>query len=348
MRPKTLIATGVALGCGLIAAVMTAQFLNTQKEMQVLVAQKPIARGTPLTDYESLFVLSKIPPNVQLPTNCVTSLDQLKDKSKDHLVKQAMNPGEPLSMNNVIDKKEAGLVYTLQPGLTALAVRATPESSFAGLLEPGNHVKVISLKKVPGGEKRTVILMKNVRVLAVDTNLAKNPEKGTAIPSIITLEVNDEEAKKLRLAQEDGPLALGLMSHGNNEDRKGEEEPDRNTDPLREKIAVLVAQKPMPRGSAIKEPQSLFVLKEVPKILLPGNYITRFEDIADKAQDHLLVKPLLADEPLSADYLFKSGADKVLPPPESYLTILEGPNQRIYARNSAGRMTLVETITAPK
>lgn len=334
MRPKTLVLMGVAISCGLAASLLTAQWLQPPP-VQVVVAKIMIPRGTPLADHDQLFELKEFPATAPLPAHCVTSFEQLRSRAPDHLLKHAMNPGEPLSLDNLIDRRSS-LAFSVRAGYTALAVKATPESSFAGLLEPGNHVKVVTLKKMPQGEKKSVILMKNIRVLAIDTLLDRAPDRKSQVPNIITLEVTDDEVKKLRLAQEDGPLALGLTSPGDHHDRRGE--PD---EPLR--LTVLVARKPIPRGASLKDHQTLFVLKEVSKNQLPANFVATFDQLQAHLKDHIVIKPLQENEPLSLDYLIQSEKGPALP--LAYLTIVEGAQQRVYARNASGRVTLIESLS---
>lgn len=338
MRPKTLVIMGAAIACGLAASFMTAHLLKDQK-VPVLVAQQDIPRGTPLANHDALFRLEERSRHEVPPGSA--SLDQLKPKAHDHVIKNSLKPGDVLAIDNVVDRKEIGLVYTLKHGFTAMSVRATPESSFAGLIEPGNHVKIITLKKAVGAEKRSMILMKNIRVLAVDSMLDKTMDK--KIPSIITLEVNDDEAKKLRLAQEDGPLTLGL-TRGDPGDRKGEEEePVQPAEDVRlQRVKVLVARQPIPRNTIVKDPASLFVVKEVLKLQLPAHYVATLEELAGISADHTVLKPMRADEPLSLDYLGK--ADQ--PPPASggLLTIVEGSRQRTYQRQPGGKVVLIDSL----
>jgi Flp pilus assembly protein CpaB len=325
--------------CGLIASYLSMVYVKSQT-VTVLIATRPIPRGTALTDYSSMFQAQTFPSSVALPANYATSLDQLKDRARDYIVKQPMNAGEPLSLDNVVDRKQAGLGYGVRAGYLGLAVRATPESSFFGLLEPDNYVKVINLKKGPSGEKRSTILMKNIRVLAVDKMLdTPARDRTVAMPTVITLEVNDEEAKKLRLAQEDGPLTLGIMSQGDLQDRAGEEEPHPAVPPLA-LMKVVVAQGPIARGTPLVNSQLLFTVKEVPHEQVPDNCLTSLDQLV-KPERFVVVKPMKAGEPLSIDYLMaREGAA------EQLLTIFDGTKKKVYARKANGRITLVESSQA--
>lgn len=344
MRPKTLVLMGVAIACGLAASFMTAQFLKPHTAT-VLVAVKPIAKGSALTDHETMFKLEEKPAH-QVPPGSVTSFEQLKPKVHDHFIRNALNPGDALAIDNIVDRKELGLVNTLKPGLTALSVRATAESSLGGLIEPGNLVKVITLRKAAGMVNRSVILMKNIRVLAVDNSIDKTLDK--KIPNIITLEVDDEETKKLRLAQEDGPLTLGLM-RGGPEDRKGEDEaPFHDADDvLKHKVKVLVARQPMARNTALKDLPALFTVKEVLKVQLPANHVSSLDELISVGADHVVVKPMRADEPLSLDYVAKHDQPAPVAAPSSLLTIVEPSRQRTYLRQPSGKVVLIDSLETP-
>lgn len=342
MKPRTLVLLTLSIVCGLAASYLTAQFLRP-RTVTVLVATRPIPRGASIADYTNLFTPHEFPANTALPPNCIASPDQLKERAGESIVRQAMNAGEALSADNVIDRRQAGLKWTLTPGYVGLAIRATAESSFFGLLEPDTYVKVLGVRKPAGNEKRSVILMKNVRVLAVDRAMDMTPagKEKSAVPNIITLEVTDEEAK--RLAQEEGTLALAIMSPDDLADRKGEEvdKPARPTpapvvkQPVLKK--VLVATGPLPRGTELKDLAMLFKEREMPEEQVPDNAVTSLDQIAREGLR--VVKPMKAGEPLSLDYLILPTAEA-----ERLLTITDPRSRRTYARKPDGRVRLVETI----
>lgn len=242
MKVRTLTLSVLALSCGLAAAYMTAQLLSSvSKEVPVtiLVSAKPIPRGMALRDCENLFTTKEVPPATLLPFAYVRSFDQLREKAKDHILQKDMRAGEPLSLDYLIDRK-AGLDLLVRPGFVAFGIRATPESSFAGLIQPENHVKVLRIKST-GSERHTQILMKNIRVLAVEGNREKHPEGVGRIPGTISLEVTDEEAKILTMAQSEAPLALALIAHnegGDLKDRAGEADPKERPAPA-DPVAVV-------------------------------------------------------------------------------------------------------------
>jgi Flp pilus assembly protein CpaB len=333
MKARTVAFLIMSVVCGLSASYLSMAYLKPQN-ITVLVAVKPIPRGTDLHDYQNLFQTQQFPSTVGLPANYATNLDQLKDRARDCIVKQGMNAGEPLSLDNVVDRKQAGLGWSVRDGYSGLAVKATPESSFFGLLEPDNFVKVINVRKGPNGEKKPTILMKNIRVLAVDKTLDTAPVRERGLPTVITLEVTDDEAKKLRLAQEDGPLTLAIMSQSEGQDRTGDP-------PLAPVVLkkVVVAQGPIARGTPLGDSKLLFAVKEVPQDQVPDNCVTSLEQLG-KTDRLMVVKPMRAGEPLSIDYLMRREPGQTR---EQFLTILDGSKKRVYALKANGRFTLIES-----
>lgn len=246
MKPKTMILLIVAVGCGLGAAVMAQKMMNDRNPpVKLIKAQKDIAKWTTIKNDEWIgenFVLievprDQVPPDI-LAKNPVQDLMWLSRKTKDHVIDKKMMPGDVLLPENVVEKNAGGLASALHRGYTAFTIRATADSATAGFIAPDDWVKVISVRKLPSGDKIPKVLMQNVRVAAVDNLSERGPkdEKAQAKPpATVTLEVTDEESKELKKAQEEGPLSLSLISFKDlehleledrykAENRKGEQE----------------------------------------------------------------------------------------------------------------------------
>jgi pilus assembly protein CpaB len=97
----------------------------------------------------------------------------------------------------------------------------------AGFVGPGDHVDVFltynnrqteALPGRGGGNKAgVVVLLQNVRVLAVDQVTER--KRTTSPPKAVTLEVNTEDAQKLILASSIGQLSLALKRDANGKER---------------------------------------------------------------------------------------------------------------------------------
>jgi Flp pilus assembly protein CpaB len=344
---RTIVLLVLSIVCGLAASYMTAQYLRPHN-VTVLVAAKPIPRSASIADYQNFFTPTEFPGNTSLPANCLTSYEQVRERARDGVLRQAMNQGEPLSADYIVDRRQS-ISTLLRPGYNAIGVRATPESSLFGLLEPESYVKVLAVRKLAGGEKKIVILMKNVRVLAVDRQLesAAATREKSGVPNIISLEVTDEESKILKSAQEEAPLTLAVMSQGNDHDRKGEEEPPAAVKapeaPAVKPVLrnVVVARGPLPRGTALRDLAVQFTVREVPQERLPDNAVTSLDEITGKIEGMIVVKGMKEGEPLSTDYFMA-----VTTPieRERLLTIIEANRRRVYAQKADGRMRLIESV----
>jgi pilus assembly protein CpaB len=98
----------------------------------------------------------------------------------------------------------------------AFTIRVNDVAGLAGLVGPGDYVDVFLTYHSRGdmassNKSGVVVLLQNVRVLAVDqaTERSKGKGKGKA-PKSVTLEVNTEGAQKLALAGQVGQLSLAL------------------------------------------------------------------------------------------------------------------------------------------
>lgn len=316
MRSRTVQVLVVAVGFGLLAAYLVSRFVPppAPPAVPVLVAKQPIPRWTAIKDLENLFEQTEVSANVQLPSQYVKNFAQIKERAKDLLVEKAMKPGEPLSLEYLIERSQGGLAAVLRPGYTGFAVHVTADSAVSGLIQPeSNHVKVFSVRRSGEGKKESRLLMKNIRVVAVDRVMDPSQEKGGHVPSTITLEVTDNEVKTLRLAQEEGSLALGLISLADARDladRKGEPVPEEKVVPsstASSTVPVLVAREPIAVKAPLRDYAEMFVVKEVPRTQLNSRrvYFTSLEQLRDKAGELVLLEPLHADQPLAVDAVVK-------------------------------------------
>jgi Flp pilus assembly protein CpaB len=311
----------LSLSGGLLAALVATKFLVPPRpqNISVVVARQALPRGTAVKDYEKLFEVVEVPSNIQLPANYLTSLDPIRDKARDQVLKEALAAGEPLSASNLVERSVVGLPVALRSGYLGLAVHVAPEWAAGGNVEVEDHVNVFGIQRLPAGERRGRLLMKNIRVVAVGRLQDVGPEKKGPVPSTVTLEVTDEEARKLREAQEDGPLALGVMPYvdlASLTDRQGDVVPP----PVL--VKVLVAQQEIAVGTPLDEAASYLVLKAIPKEQTVGKaYVTGLDQLMRRGKPLVFQKPLPADQPFSWDYL---GVPRPRP---HVMTIINGLHQ---------------------
>jgi len=114
-----------------------------------------------------------------------------------------------------IEKEEEDVVETgssllkIEPGNRAITIPVDEIQSVSGFVEPNSYVDVISVLNNPVTSQ---ILLQNVRVLAVGKTL-EDTETETQEPyTMVTLELNPNDAMKLTLATQNGFITLMLRS----------------------------------------------------------------------------------------------------------------------------------------
>jgi pilus assembly protein CpaB len=110
-----------------------------------------------------------------------------------------------------------GLSVLIPTSMRAIAVPASLESAFGGLLRPGDRADVLLTTDQLGNEERRVTdtLLQNVLVLAVGSDVGEVKDSGSlqrTRQTTVTLLVSPEEAQILTFAQDRGRLAISLRN----------------------------------------------------------------------------------------------------------------------------------------
>ena len=186
---------------------------------KVLVATKALPVGT-IIDAESF----RFQP---WPKDLIETAYYLEGKADTNalqgsVVRVAITAGQPVTQGALIQPGERGfLAAALGPGMRAVTVPVSAQSSVAGFIFPGDHVDLMVTQTINGDEeadnplKVTETIVRNLRVLATDqrTNAlddAGKPDVRTY--SNVTLEVTPRIAEKIAVSQTLGALSLSLRS----------------------------------------------------------------------------------------------------------------------------------------
>ena len=268
MKQKNLAMLGVAVGCGLVAAVAVAKLSagNTKgpDTAKVLVAKKDLPVQTTLDEKEidNLLVWADMPKNLVPPDAC-TDVEQVKGKSLNRTLKQ----GNPVSVTDLGTAKK----LILPDGCKAMSVKATQVDAVAGFVKPGDRVDIMYVERMTGtGKTRSAILLRKMLILAVNMTNQLDEKSGAAIPQVesVSLAVNDKQGNLLALADEKGKLKLLLTSN-----KAADARPDPKDgeiewleDPFEVKATPVVEKKPDPVPVAVgpKLEQAVVARKTVP------------------------------------------------------------------------------------
>jgi pilus assembly protein CpaB len=229
MQNRLKIALVVAVFFGLIAAYGIFNFLRQQRQaaealrtqtQDVVIAAKDIPAGSTIADamLKDGTVRAIKWPKASVPAGAFGTPTEVIGKV--NRVKIMAN--EPI-LESRLSGEGAGLTVRLEPGKRAMAVRVDEIIGVSGFIVPDDRVDVIVTTTPPGvsdsNARLSKIVLQNKRVLSV----AQSTEQKDGKPQVarsITLEVSPEEAEKLSLAYQEGPIVLALRGVGDETEPK--------------------------------------------------------------------------------------------------------------------------------
>ena len=184
---------------------------------QVLVAATDIERGDRLTENS---VRWQSWPEASLSQGFITKAAKpgAIAEMTGGIARSAIANGEPITTAKVVSTKSGGFLSALiEPGKRAVAVSVSPETSAGGFILPNDRVDIIHTIRVtqdgPHGPQQVVqgeVLLKNIRVLAIDQRIEGDRGEKVALGKTATLELTAAQAEQVTVAQVEGPLTLSL------------------------------------------------------------------------------------------------------------------------------------------
>jgi pilus assembly protein CpaB len=209
---------------------------------QVLVAKRDLPIGTRLTPADlawqawpadalnASFVTDGAAPALpaQMPdkavqkaaraANDIISAQSPMQAFEGAIVKEALAAGEPVVARKVVRAGQSGfMAVVLQPGMRAMAVPINAETAAGGFILPGDRVDVLQSRQGggDGGAKTMVteVLMRNVRVLAIDQSIEPGKDAKTIVGGVATLEIPAADAEVMARGKAQGEVQLALRSY---------------------------------------------------------------------------------------------------------------------------------------
>jgi len=216
-----IVAAGLAalLARGLVSSKPEpAQPVAVQPTKEVLVASTSIDRGVKLNS--SNLRWQTWPASTQLGPELITkdARPDAIDVMSGFITRSAFANGEPIVEARLVDLKNGGFMSALiSPGMRAVAIPVSPETSAGGFILPNDHVDLILTRRVEesGNQGKETIrgdtILRNVRVLAVDQRFKEEGDQ-VAIAKTATLELSSAQAELVAAAQVQGTISLALRS----------------------------------------------------------------------------------------------------------------------------------------
>lgn len=187
---------------------------KSQKMVQIAVANRNLQRGD-IIKVEDLRMASYLEETV--PTGHFTDLT----KGVGRVVIQPIEATEPLLESALApsDLKKGGMAAIITPQKRAMAVKVNEVIGVAGFLHPGHMVDVLVSLEQPGEQREqiTKTVLENILILSVGSEAQESADKTTKKVTVVTLEVNLEEAEKLALAVNQGSIQLALRSYADSD-----------------------------------------------------------------------------------------------------------------------------------
>jgi Flp pilus assembly protein CpaB len=192
MKQKNIVLMVVAVGCGLVAAFLTAYARSKPVEqVEVIVAVKDLNVGTVFTANEmNGLVKRKSVPKDGLPPTYVTNFDELLDKrlSRPMRAEEAINPAD---LNKGITLPEGTDLFALPIGAAGAA---------AGFVPPGSRVDVRATLRV-GDKVKVLKLLINTLIINANQDLTNSQKNVYADLNIVGLALTQQEIALVKLAQ---------------------------------------------------------------------------------------------------------------------------------------------------
>ena len=185
---------------------------------EVLVASKDIAPGHVL---DAGSVRWEQWPKSSVPGTFITK-DGQPDVSKaveGMVVRAPLIAGQPIGEGSVVHAGTAGfLAATIKPGLRAIALNVTAETSAGGFILPNDRVDVVLSRDISNGSGRkqfvTATVLRDVRVLAIDQTAHQDKDKDSVLGKTATLELTPSQSEILAQAEQVGTVSLALRALG--------------------------------------------------------------------------------------------------------------------------------------
>jgi len=212
-RNRLAVGLAVALVVGFFAArfvymqLQNARAVKAGPAAQVVVAAERIPVGARL-ERDKLREIKW--PVGQQPAGSFARIDDCTGRA-------AITPiveNEPILEENLAPKEGgAGLAVMIPEGQRALSVRVDDVVAVAGFVVPGTMVDVLVTGDVPGGQNSiTKVVLENVRVLAAGQKVEQDREGKPQTVTVVTLQVDPEQANMLTLASTEGKIHLALRN----------------------------------------------------------------------------------------------------------------------------------------
>ncbi|MGE5504505.1 MAG: Flp pilus assembly protein CpaB [Actinomycetota bacterium] len=250
MRPVAIVLVVVAVLAAGLTAFLAKRWLDTQAMRraqmeqaaltEVLVAARDLPAGTTLQADDLRWERW---PEAAINPRLVTRStgDDARGQYTGMVTRRVLAEGEPFTPAATFRADSAGvLAGLLAPGMRAVSIGVTSASAVSGFITPGDRVDVVlaaDVRKTEGDSQdkggpivrfAAETVLEDVKVLAVDQQIARGRDGGAIQGKTATIEVTPKQAELLTAASMLGQLSLVLRGY----QAAGEAKPAQPRDPF--------------------------------------------------------------------------------------------------------------------
>ena len=230
MNTARIVVLAIALGAGGVAAYLASGADSNKAPPPAAVAQLPTAEVLVAKNDINLGQRLK-PEDLQWQTwpastasnSFIRRIDR-PDATKEltgAIARIAMMAGEPIRDQKLVKADGSGFMAAILPtGMRAVSTEIAPETGAGGFILPNDRVDVLLTRRLKNPDPRgnmpeivqTEIVLRNVRVLAIDQAPKEKDGQNAVLGKTVTLELKPEQNIALASARQAGTLSLALRS----------------------------------------------------------------------------------------------------------------------------------------
>ena len=231
MKAARLVVLTVAIAAGGVAALLAGrsekppetkpQAVVKPNSIDILVAKADIPMGSTLSSGN---VEWQAWPASTATGNFIRKPDRpgAVEDLAGHIARAPFVSGEPIREAKLVNAKGSGFMAAILPsGKRAIATTISPETGAGGFILPNDHVDVVvslrdNAEKQAGAGEAGVseIILRNIRVLAIDQSVEEKNGQKVVVGKTATLELTPQQVETLAQAQsrQGSTIALALRS----------------------------------------------------------------------------------------------------------------------------------------
>ncbi len=216
---RGLIFLGLAVIMGLAAAWVTSEFSPKSDAANIAAANTTsvvvVRSGVPVATSLASTQLKLVDwPSEHVPAGAFNSIDDAKGR----IVRHPLAQGEPILESSLYPMgSSGGLGAVIEDSYRAVSVKVDNVIGVAGFVVPGSRVDVMATVRRVDWDKAipfSKVILQDVRVLAIDQKLEEVKSGEPELVSVVTLEVNPQQAEHLIYVSHEGRLQLALRTPG--------------------------------------------------------------------------------------------------------------------------------------